>query len=140
MVSGRMTGLPTWKTNIKAAQANLKKRRDAAMLAEGEIDMTEAKKRTPVSPTPAPAGVIPGTLRASGRVDGPIDMGGARTVILSFGSQGMSADYAIPQHENPTYNHTTGQWKYLESVMLESRSTMAGRLAARIKVSEKAPA
>lgn len=106
----------------------------AAMYQEGQIEMTESKKRCPVSPTPAPKGVVPGTLRASGRVSEPNYEGRNITVTLSYG--GGAVDYAVIQHENPDYFHTTGQWKYLESVLNESRPHMAARLARRIHLNK----
>jgi hypothetical protein len=52
------------------------------------------------------------------------------SVVMSFG--GAAADYVVPQHENPDYFHTTGQYKWLESTLNESRPYMAGRIAKRI--------
>lgn len=111
----------------------------AAIYMEGQIEMTEAKRRTPVSPTAAefkamgrsmPKNIVPGTLRASGQVSEPIREGKNIKVILSFG--GGSIDYAIIQHERLDFHHTTGQAKYLESVLNESRSHMLARIAARV--------
>lgn len=107
----------------------------AAVYQEGQIEMTEAKRRTPVSPTPAPPGVVPGTLRASGRVSEPEQQGKTIGVTLSFG--GAAEDYAVVQHERLDYLHTTGQAKYLESVLNESRSHMNARLAKRLHFDKK---
>lgn len=89
-----------------------------AMREEAEIEMTEAKQRTPVKT---------GNLRASGIVLGPDEDG---TVTLQFG--GPAAPYAVYVHENLDAFHKVGQAKFLESVVLESAPNMAERLAERI--------
>lgn len=95
----------------------------AAMRAEAEIEMTEAKKRTPVDT---------GALRASGRVEGPRRFGRDLTVYLRFG--GASVDYAWRVHEDLEMFHRVGQAKFLESVLLESAPYMALRIAYRVKL------
>jgi hypothetical protein len=100
----------------------------AALYQEAQIEMTEAKRRTPVDITPdAPH---PGQLRASGHVAPPVRRGRNISVTLSFG--GAAQDYAIYVHENPDAFHPVGQWKFLESVLNESRSYMAVRIARRV--------
>lgn len=102
-----------------------------AIFAEAQIEMTESKRRCPVSPLPAPHNVVPGTLRASGTVHEP-EMGRAIGVELSYGGPGSGAeDYAVVQHEDLTFFHTTGEAKFLESVLNESHSTMGARIARR---------
>ena len=103
------------------------------MTIEAEIEMAESKRRCPVSPVPAPPGVVPGTLRASGQVhEAEID-GKAVNVTLWYGGPGSGAeDYAVIQHEELDYFHTVGQAKYLESVLNESRSSMNGRIAKHV--------
>ncbi len=92
-----------------------------ALREEAEIEMTEAKRRTPVDT---------GALRASGRVEGPQLAAGDVYVTLSFG--GPAAPYALFVHENLDAYHKVGQAKYLESTLNESRPHMASRLAKRI--------
>lgn len=92
-----------------------------ALRAEAEIEMTEAKRRTPVRF---------GHLRASGYVEGPIIAQGDIAVRLAFG--GPSAPYAIYVHENMEAFHPVGQAKFLESVLLESAPYLAERVAARM--------
>lgn len=91
----------------------------AALRAEAEIEMTEAKRRTPVRT---------GVLRNSGTVTGPNAEG---EVLLSFG--GAAEEYAIEIHENMEMFHPRGgQAKFLESVVLESAPYLAQRVAERI--------
>lgn len=106
----------------------------AAIFMEAQIEMTESKKRCPVSPLPARKGVVPGTLRASGTVHKPERHGKNISVTMSYG--GAAKAYAEVQHERLDFFHTTGQAKYLESVLNESRSSMAGRIAARVHLSK----
>lgn len=91
----------------------------AALRAEAEIEMTEAKRRTPVRT---------GVLRNSGTVTGPDAEG---TVVMSFG--GAAEAYAIEIHENLEMFHPRGgQAKFLESVVLESAPYLAQRVAERL--------
>jgi hypothetical protein len=115
----------------------------AALYLEAQIEMTESKRRCPVSPTKSQMKAMgrswskntrPGTLRASGYVAQPERNG--RTLSVEIGYGGAAADYAIPQHERLDYQHTTGQAKYLESVLNESRPSMAQRIGARVQLGE----
>jgi hypothetical protein len=118
---------------VKAVKEIAKKFPDrvaAAIYTEAQIEMTESKRRCPVSPTPAPKGVVPGTLRASGQVHKPDRDGSNISVTMSYG--GAAAAYAVVQHENLDFHHTTGQAKYLESVLNESKQHMAARIARRV--------
>ena len=112
----------------------------AAIYREAQIEMTESKKRCPVSPTAAqfkamgrtmPKGLVPGTLRASGLVGEPVIDNTTISVTLSYG--GAALAYAVVQHERHDFFHTNGQSNYLASVLNESRPYMAARVAARIK-------
>lgn len=93
-----------------------------ALRAEAEIEMTEAKKRTPVQT---------GALRGSGHVTGPDQVGADIVVKLAFGN--ASVDYAVKVHENLEAFHRVGQAKFLESVILESAAYLAQRVANRIQ-------
>jgi len=107
----------------------------AAIYQEAQIEMTEAKRRTPVDVTEnAPH---PGQLRASGHVAEPVREGRNISVTLSFG--GAAKDYAIYVHEMLENFHKIGQAKYLESVLNESRAYMAARIARRIDLNRMKP-
>jgi len=100
----------------------------AGLFQEAQIEMTEMKRRTPVDTTPnAPH---PGQLRNSGTVHKPERRGRTISVTLSFG--GAAKEYAVHVHENPDAIHPIGQWKFAESVLNESRSSMGARLARRV--------
>lgn len=139
-MASKMLGAKEMVAKLNEIAAKFLDHVGAALYMEGQIEITEAKRRTPVSPTAAqfkamgrsmPKGLVPGTLRASGTVHEPVRNGRNISVLLSFG--GAAIDYAIVQHERLDFHHTTGQAKYLESVLNESRPHMAARIAARIK-------
>lgn len=122
--------IPTLEiTGLDALQARLQQLADdmpneigSALRAEAEIEMTEAKRRTPVKT---------GALRASGMVTGPTVSGGEISVTMSFG--GGAVDYAIEVHENLAMFHPRGgQAKFLESVVLESAPYLGQRVAERM--------
>lgn len=129
---GKMLGVREMQAKIRKFAEKFPDRVGQAIYQEAQIEMTESKRRCPVSPTPAPPGVVPGTLRASGRVSKPEHEGRNISVTLSYG--GLAEDYAVPQHERLDYHHTTGQAKYLESVLNESRPFMLRRIGARIDI------
>lgn len=97
-----------------------------ALRKEAEIEMTEAKRRTPVQT---------GTLRSSGVVEGPDPKSGEIEVRLAFG--GPAAPYAVYVHENLEAFHKVGQAKFLESTLNESLPHLAQRVAKRMALNEK---
>lgn len=128
-----MRGAVEMVTKLRDLAKKFPDRVASAIYEEAQVEMLESKRRCPVSPTPAPRGVVPGTLRASGMVHEPDREGRMIAVVMSYGGPGSGAeDYAIPQHENLEYFHTTGQAKYLESVLNESQPYMSARIARRI--------
>lgn len=138
MTTVRMKGVNEMRARLRKIAAVFPKRVASAMYIEAQIEMTESKKRCPVSPTAAqfkamgrtmPKGIVPGTLRKSGKVE-VIRNGDKISAILSYG--GAAIPYALIQHERSDFFHTTGQWRYLASVLDESRNFMAARIAARI--------
>jgi hypothetical protein len=91
-----------------------------ALYQEAEIEMTEAKRRTPVKT---------GALRASGAVRRLSRVSRDLAVVLGFG--GPAVQYALRVHEDVEMFHRVGQAKYLESVLLESAPYIAARVAKR---------
>lgn len=92
----------------------------AALFEEAEIEMTEAKERTPVDL---------GALKNSGTVHPP-EIGRTISVRLTFGN--VAVDYAVYVHEDLEAFHRVGQAKYLESVLMESRPFLGARVARRV--------
>jgi hypothetical protein len=119
---GVVRGLEKLNANLSKV---FKDKLDAAIMAleaEAEIEMTEAKRRTPVDT---------GALRASGHVKPARRNGRDITVELDFG--GPSAPYAVFVHEDMEAFHRVGQAKFLESVLVESAPHMAARVAQRMR-------
>ncbi len=111
----------------------------AALYAEAEIEMAEAKRRTPVDT---------GTLRNSGHVQPPVKDGNSTSVVLGFG--GPAGAYALAVHEHPSefsppswsgYGADDIQWsvpgtgpKFLESTLLEAAPYLGQRIATRVRL------
>jgi len=115
-------GIPEMRAKLNDFVLSFPDRVAEALYLEGLIEMTESKRRVPVDT---------GVLRASGRVEEPQRYRGRISVTLSYG--GAAENYAIIVHEDLDAHHSVGQAKYLESVLNESRSSMAARLAKRLR-------
>lgn len=128
----RLLGVSNMTKNIREVAKKFPDRVMQALRVEGEIETTEAKKRTPVYTGPTgPGKPIPGLLRASVHLEGPFREG--TRIYAKIVAGGAAGAYAIPQHENLEFFHEVGQAKYIESVIMESRPFMAARLAARLR-------
>ena len=121
MPSAKMTGAKEMREKLARLRQRFPDEIGLALRQETEIESTEVKKRTPVDT---------GNLRASVHVEGPFREG--RRVWTQIVAGGPAAPYAIYVHENPDAVHPVGQWKFIESVILESAPYMAQRLAKRI--------
>lgn len=123
----RLRGATEMIRRIKTIATKFPDRVESALRLEAEIEVTEMKKRTPVDTRPnAPH---PGNLRNSIHVADTERRGRSISVTVATGAQ---APYAIYVHENPDAIHPIGQWKFMESVINESRQYMAARIARRI--------
>lgn len=136
MIGGKMLGVGNMVNTLKKIAARFPDRVAAAIYQEAQIEMTEAKRRTPVDVNYAGGRIPPhpGQLRASGMVAEPERNGRNISVTLSFG--GAASDYAIYVHEIIENIHPVGQAKFLESTLNESRNSMAARIAARIDLNK----
>lgn len=124
-----MKGAAAMIAKLKAIAAKFPDRVATALYTEAQIEATEMKRRTPVDTTEnAPH---PGNLRNSIHVEEPERNGRMISVTIATGVQ---APYAIYVHENPDAFHPIGQWKFMESVLNESRPHMAARIAKRVKL------
>jgi hypothetical protein len=109
----------------------------AALYQVVEEKVTICKDRSPVYVgPPGPGKPIPGVLRASIHQVGPCRDG--RRVWTTIEAGGAAGAYAAVQHETLTFHHTVGQAKYIESVLLESRDTIVGDIAARVDLAKAA--
>lgn len=117
--------------NADAVRAKLRAFRDKfpdevmrALYLETEVEVKEAKRRTPVDE---------GTLRGTVHQQGPTR--NFRHIYTLIVAGGPAAPYAIYVHEDPDVFHKVGQWKYIESVIMESRMYFGARVAKRIELS-----
>lgn len=129
----KFSGFPELAAKLQKLQREFPERFKSALYQEAQIEMTEAKRRTPVwnPDRKVPYGHTPGSLRASGQVHEPERHGGNITVELSFGNE--LVDYAVYVHEDLEAFHATGEAKFLESTLMESAPHMAERIASRIR-------
>ena len=130
-----MKGIDAMQLRLAAFIPQMRRLIADAMEAHAEVDVKEAKKRSPVyTGPPGPSKPIPGVLRDSIHAEEAVIRGSQISVEIVAG--GKAGAYAIPQHENLTYRHTIGQAKYIESVILEGRASKARRIATRIDISK----
>lgn len=144
--SVRMLGAEKMVQTLRQIADRFPDRVAAALYTEAQIELTEAKRRTPVAPDG-------GTLRASGMVHPPVRRGRNISVMLSFG--GAAMDYALAVHEHLS-EHSPPSWiaaeasgygihwnvpgtgpKFLESTLNESRPYIAARVARRIRLEQR---
>jgi hypothetical protein len=92
----------------------------SAIYREAEREMTMAKRLTPVDT---------GTLRASGRVEGPVQED-AHSVTFRMAYGGPAIEYALRVHEDLLMHHEVGQAKFLETPVREEVGS--GRAERRI--------
>ena len=57
----------------------------------------------------------------------------SRGVEVKWVAGGTAAVYALKQHEDLSYSHTTGQAKYISSVVFEDAKAMKQAVASKIK-------
>lgn len=132
-------GLIAIQKRVDAKIEELKRAKKQALKVEAELIMTRSKKEfVPVDL---------GTLRASGMVGNPVEVGDNLTVTLSYG--GAAAAYATAIHEHPS-SATPPSWegkeltftkpntghKYLERPLNEAQNGLLERIAKRIDLSK----
>lgn len=124
---GRMLGAGHVTQTLKKIASKFPDKVAAAIYAEAQIEVTEMKRRCPVDITEdAPH---PGNLRNSIHAEPTERRGNTVLVVIATGAQ---APYDIYVHENPDAIHPVGEWKFMESVINESRPHMAARIARRV--------
>ena len=114
-----LTGTLAMAQEIIAAGQTISAKAGYALLNEGHRIMNRSKAEF--------VPILTGALRDSGKVTQE-KVGNQWEVALIYG--GGVVTYALEQHETPHYHHPVGQWKYLETPLLEASSGMAGRVAA----------
>ena len=118
----QLKGITATARGISAIGPRVDGRMRGVMRAVAESRLTEMKQRTPVKD---------GALRSSLHVTGPRPTAAGQEVGWAAG--GPSAPYAAVQHEDTTLRHTTGQAKFIESVVFEESRAMVSEIAAAIR-------
>ena len=118
----QLKGITATARGISAIGPRVETRMRGVMRAVAESRLTEMKRRTPVKD---------GALRSSLHVTGPRRTAAGQEVGWAAG--GPSAPYAAVQHEDTTLRHTTGQAKFIESVVFEQSTAMVAEIAAGIR-------
>ena len=121
----QLKGITATARGISAIGPRVETRMRGVMRAVAESRLTEMKRRTPVAP------IDGGTLRSSLHVTGPRPTAAGQEVGWAAG--GPSAPYAAVQHEDTTLRHTTGQAKFIDSVVFEQSTAMVAEIAAGIR-------
>ncbi|CAB4190564.1 hypothetical protein UFOVP1196_71 [uncultured Caudovirales phage] len=119
----KFTGVEQLKQKLARLAKKIPLETASALYMEAQVEMTEAKRRTPREFGP---------LRASGFVTLPTISGRNISVTLAFG--GVAAGYAVYVHEIVGLNHPIGQDHFLSSTLNESVPYMAKRIARRIEL------
>jgi hypothetical protein len=91
-----------------------------ALTQEGNVELTEMRRRTPVQFGP---------LRASLTMS--VERKGS-TLTLEFGAGGPSAPYAVYVHERTELFHKVGEAKFIERPLKESAPHWSSRISRRI--------
>lgn len=120
----KIEGLKEMRAKLSNLARKYPKKAKAALVMWGERVMTRSKDEfVPVDL---------GTLRSSGHVKP--HSGKKIGIDLAYG--GPAEAYAIVQHENPDFQHTVGEDKYLEKPLLEAASTFEEDMTALAKMDE----
>jgi len=108
---------------LKAFAQKFPKKVAAALFREANFIMTTSKGLVPVDF---------GTLKSTGHVALPLITKSSIEVTLAYG--GPAAPYALDQHENLSYQHTTGQARYLAQPMEAAAATILKKIGAKVKL------
>ena len=121
----KLEGVVEMKEKFRNILKNYPDRVGNALYMEMKIELQEVIKRTPKDT---------GDLRSTEKLIGPAKEGNSIVVLIVAG--GPDAPYAMIVHEDLEAFHAVGQAKYIESVLMESRSFMGARVARRLNIAD----
>jgi hypothetical protein len=121
----KLIGRPEMQTKLRNVVKNYPTKVGNALKEEMQIEFAEVQKRTPVES---------GDLLSTEKLVGPFTDGGSISVLILAG--GVKAPYALIVHEDLEAFHKVGQAKYIESVLMESRSFIGVRVAKRLNIAD----
>lgn len=119
-----ITGLRQASRELRRVAERLHDAVPEALKVEGQVEVAEAKRRTPVNTH---------ALKDTVRLEGPDDNLRMRIVAGGQEARGVDVDYAVYVHEDLDAHHEQGEAKFIESVVNESAPHMSQRLVKRIK-------
>jgi hypothetical protein len=130
-----LTGVDEMIAMLRKVKIELPKLVAKALEEDTQKDVEECKRRSPVYVGPSgPGKPIPGVLRDSIHSE-PVQITRDQ-ISIEIVAGGEAGAYAIPQHEELTYQHEVGRSKYIESVLMEMRDEKLARVAALVDISE----
>jgi hypothetical protein len=119
MAKAKLTGEEAMLRKLRKLERTYPDKMELAITVEAELIMTRSK-----------SSFVPvrlGALRTSGHVEKAERVGRIVLVRLVYG--GVSAPYAIIQHERLDFQHKVGEAKYLERPLNQAVPGMAKRMA-----------
>jgi len=116
-----LNGLKATKKNIRALGEMVDRNGAQALNLVAQPRVRKMKDRSPVDP------VDGGSLKASIHLS-PVKRT-KRGLEVYWQAGGPASAYALIQHENMAYKHTTGQAKFISSVVYEDAAAMRSELA-----------
>ena len=126
----KLEGVREMERQLREIAVEFPKDAGAALLNSAEAVLTLAQRvYVPVDLGP---------LRASGQTAGPeFEGAGIRgkqiiRVVIAFGSP--TVDYAVVQHEEPDFQHTVGEYKYLETPLMQAAGSLAANIARELRL------
>ena len=122
-------GMSSMLGRLEKMRNDVPKAIDKAIYVEALRIFRKSQRIVPVGPINDPTYKgIPGTLRASGVIEGPTN----HEVLIGYG--GIAASYALYVHEDPNAKHKPGKsYKYLETPFMEALGGMEKRLAQEVE-------
>lgn len=120
----KLDGVKEMERNLSGIAKEFPKDAGAALLNAAEAVLTlSLRVYVPVDLGP---------LRASGQTAGPEHTRKLIIVVIAFGSP--TVDYAVVQHEEPDFQHTVGEYKYLETPLMQAAGSLAANLARELRL------
>lgn len=118
----RLSGQKTIFQHLQHIARNAPDEFVKACKQEGNVELTEMRRRTPVEFGPLRASL---TLSVERR---------GKQIIVEFGAGGPSAPYAIYVHERTELFHKVGEAKFIERPLKEVAPHWNARIARRINL------
>jgi hypothetical protein len=120
----KLRGTKAMQRKIERIARDFPNKAEGALRVEAEVIKTVSQRDF----VPVKEGILRGSAFVS-----PVERKG-NEISVTIGYGGAAKDYALRQHEEPSYKHKVGSWKYLELPLRAAIPGMAERIAAKVKV------